>query len=180
MRLKLFRYKSCLTANSLFRESQMWTPEKCEHLDLFQKSSFSHPQVCLDWVYNLRCIICKCTCNSLNKNYKGNLKVISGRLHLSYNYTSLDDIFMSEFNIKVHFFIYLFFVLYLLTTGICSLWIRSQFIGSWLHKLINSIKTFPGYNFIFFFRTCNVASMAVTKSELGGQMFNEQFCMCFV
>ena len=121
------------TANTLFRESQMWRPEKCEHLDLFQKSSFPHPQVCLDWVYNLRCIICKCTCNSLDKNYF--VKVISRRLHLSYNCTSLDDIFMSEFNLKVHFLryfnMYLFFVLCLLTTGICSLWVWSQVIGLW-------------------------------------------------
>ena len=159
----------------------MWTPEKCEHLDLFQKSSFSHPQVCLDWVYILRCIICKCTCNSLDKNYF--VEVIRGRLHLSHNCTSLDDILVSEYNLKVHFLryfnMYLFFELCLLTTGICSLWIWSQFIGPWHHKLINSIKDFPGYNFIFF-RTCNAASMAVTKSELGGWMFNEQFCMCFV
>ena len=82
---------SCLTANSLFKENQMWTPEKCEHLDLFPKPSFPHPQACLDWVYNLRCIICKCTWNSLDKNYF--VEVISGRLHLSYNCTSLDDIF---------------------------------------------------------------------------------------
>ena len=54
LKLKLFRYKSSLTAKSLLRESQVWTPEKCEHLDLFQKSSFAHSQVCLDWVYNLR------------------------------------------------------------------------------------------------------------------------------
>ena len=125
MKLKLFRCKSCLKANGLFRESQMWTPQKCEHLNLFQKFSFLHPQVCLDWVYNLRCIICKCTCNSLDKNYF--VKVISGRLHLSYNCTTLDDIFMSEFNLKIHFLrcfnMYLFFVLHLLTTGICSLWI---------------------------------------------------------
>ena len=85
MRLKLFRYKSCSTAKSLFRESQMWTPEK---LDLSQKSSFPHPQICLDWVYNLRFIICKCTCNSLDKNYF--VEVISWRLHLSYNCTSLE------------------------------------------------------------------------------------------
>ena len=42
---------------------------KSEHLDLFKKSSFPHPEVCLDWEYNLRCIICKCTCNSLDKDY---------------------------------------------------------------------------------------------------------------
>ena len=133
-------------------------------------------------MYNLRCTICKCTSNSLDKNYF--IELISWRLHLSYNCTPLDDIFMSEFNLKVHFLrylnMYLFFVLCLLTTGICSLWIWSQFVGSWQHKLINSIKNFPGYNFIFFFRTCNVASMVVTKRELGGQTFNEQFCMCFV
>ena len=147
---------------------------KCEHLDLLQISSFPHPQVCLDWVYNLRYIICKCTYNSLDKIYF--VKAISGRLHLSYNCISLDDIFMSEFSLKVHFLryfnIYLFFVLCLLTTGICSLWIWSHFIGSWQHKLINSINNFPGYNFIFFFRMCKVASMRVTKSELGGLMFN--------
>ena len=58
-----------------------------------------------------------------------------------------------------------------------------------LPPILNSIKDFPGFNFIFFFRACNVASsfdlgillsdilnMAVTKSELGGEMFNEQFC----
>ena len=72
---------------------------------------------------------------------------------------------------------YLFFVLCLLTTGICSLWVL---LGHDSNKLINSVKDFPGFNFIFFFRTCNVASMAATKSELDGQMFNEQFCMCFI
>ena len=49
-----------------------------------------------------------------------------------------------------------------------------------LPPILNSIKDFPGFNFIFFFRTCNVASMVVTKSELDCQMFNEQFCMCFI
>ena len=48
------------------------------------------------------------------------------------------------------------------------------------NKLMNSVKDFLGFNFIFFFRTCNVASMVITKSELDGQMFNEQFSMCFV
>ena len=31
------------------------------------------------------------------------------------------------------------------------------------NKLINSIKDFPGFNFVFFYRMCNVASKAVTR-----------------
>ena len=75
---------------------------------------------------------------------------------------------MSKFNLKVYFlrYFYMYFTMYLL--------------GHDSNKLINSVEDFSGFNFIFFFRACNVASMmAVTKSELGGQMFNEQFCMYF-
>ena len=92
---------------------------------------------------------------------------------------------------------YLFFVLCLLTIGICSLAIWSQFTQHiyilTLPPILNPINYFLGLNFFFFLERVNVASstdlgillsdilnMMVAKSELGEEMFNEQFCMCFV
>ena len=91
---------------------------------------------------------------------------------------------MSEFNLKVYFlryfnmYLFLCFVYYPLGSAVYGF--EVNLLGHDNNKLINSVKDFSGFNFIFFFRTCNVASMAVTKSELDGQMFNEQFCMSFV
>ena len=56
-------------------------------------------------------------------------------------------------------------MLCLLTTGIRSLEIEVNLLGhdsnKFMHTLppiLNSIKDFPGFNFIFLLRMCNVAS----------------------
>ena len=42
-------------------------------------------------------------------------------------------------------------------------------------NFINSVKDFAGINSLFFFRTCNVASVVVTKSQLDGKCLINNF-----
>ena len=77
--------------DSLFRKSNVNTGE----IGLVSEIQLP-PSSNLSWLsVQLKIYHCKCTCNSLDKDYF--VEVVSWRLHLSYNCTPLDAI-MSEIN----------------------------------------------------------------------------------